>query len=148
MDNNPSNQKSNQQYKKNRPRNTRSRYDNKKQSEDQAVKSINSGNPGNSANRDRFNNRAKSAEGSKNSERTRDNRNKPRSPYKSGGQNNMSANNNSRYNRSRYNGNNEKGRIINSKHIETVEDIRADAERIEKDIEFEIRQIKSVKLGL
>lgn len=60
----------------------------------------------------------------------------------------MSANNNSRYNRSRYNGNNEKGRIINSKHIETVEDIRADAERIEKDIEFEIRQIKSVKLGL
>lgn len=40
------------------------------------------------------------------------------------------------------------GRSITSKRIETVEDIQADIERIDKDIQFEIKQIKAVKLGL
>lgn len=34
------------------------------------------------------------------------------------------------------------------KRVETVEDIQADIERIDKDIQFEIKQIKAVKLGL
>lgn len=59
-------------------------------------------------------------------------------------------------------GNNRYGRNVvkNSSHneimgkhapirrIETVEDIQADIERIDKDIQFEIKQIKAVKLGL
>jgi hypothetical protein len=39
-------------------------------------------------------------------------------------------------------------RHIKPKRIETVEDIKADTERIEKDIQFEIKQIRSAKLGL
>jgi hypothetical protein len=40
------------------------------------------------------------------------------------------------------------GRNIKAKRIETVEDIQADIERIDKDIQFEIKQIRAVKLGL
>jgi len=40
------------------------------------------------------------------------------------------------------------GRSITAKRIETVEDIQADIERIDKDIQFEIKQIKAVKLGI
>jgi hypothetical protein len=39
-------------------------------------------------------------------------------------------------------------RPIRAKREETVDDIRADIEQVEKDIQFEIRQIKSIKLGL
>ncbi len=39
-------------------------------------------------------------------------------------------------------------RHIIPKRIETVEDIQADIERVEKDIQFEIKQIRAVKLGL
>ncbi len=34
------------------------------------------------------------------------------------------------------------------KREETLEDIRADIERVEKDIQFEIKQIQTVALGL
>lgn len=40
------------------------------------------------------------------------------------------------------------GRHASVKRVETVEDIQADIERIDKDIQFEIKQIKAVKLGL
>jgi len=33
-------------------------------------------------------------------------------------------------------------------NVETIEDIIADIERIEKDIQFEIKQIRTIKLGL
>ena len=39
-------------------------------------------------------------------------------------------------------------RTIKAKREETAEDIQADVERVEKDIQFEIKQIKSIKLGL
>lgn len=39
-------------------------------------------------------------------------------------------------------------RHIKTNRVETVEDIKADVERIEKDIQFEIKQIRSAKLGL
>lgn len=37
---------------------------------------------------------------------------------------------------------------ITTKRIETVEDIQADIERIDKEIQFEIKQIKAIKLGI
>ncbi len=37
---------------------------------------------------------------------------------------------------------------IKPKRIETVEDIQADIERVEKDIQLEIKQIRAIKLGL
>lgn len=40
------------------------------------------------------------------------------------------------------------GKSITTKRIETVEDIQADIERIDKDIQFEIKQIKAIKLGI
>lgn len=39
-------------------------------------------------------------------------------------------------------------RPVRTKREETIEDIRADIEQLEKDIQFEIRQIRSIKLGL
>jgi len=39
-------------------------------------------------------------------------------------------------------------RHIKPKRIETIEDIRADIERVEKDIQLEIKQIRAAKLGL
>jgi hypothetical protein len=39
-------------------------------------------------------------------------------------------------------------RSIRAKREETVDDIRADIDQLEKDIQFEIKQIKSIKLGL
>lgn len=63
----------------------------------------------------------------------------------------VSSRGNPRYGRnaSRNSGHNEiLGRSIKTKRIETVEDIQADIERIDKDIQFEIKQIKAVKLGI
>lgn len=39
-------------------------------------------------------------------------------------------------------------RIVNQKREESVEDIKIDIEKLEKDVQFEIRQIQSIKLGL
>jgi len=39
-------------------------------------------------------------------------------------------------------------RPMRTKREETLDDIKADIEQIEKDIQFEIRQIRSIKLGL
>ncbi|ANW99848.1 hypothetical protein CSTERTH_12810 [Thermoclostridium stercorarium subsp. thermolacticum DSM 2910] len=39
-------------------------------------------------------------------------------------------------------------RISNPKREETIEDIRMDIEKLEKEIQFEIKQIRSTKLGL
>jgi hypothetical protein len=39
-------------------------------------------------------------------------------------------------------------RIANPKREESVDDIRMDIEKLEKDIQFEIKQIRSIKLGL
>jgi hypothetical protein len=39
-------------------------------------------------------------------------------------------------------------RVITPKREETVDDIKMDIEKLEKDIQFEIKQIRSVKLGL
>ncbi|HAA25197.1 MAG TPA: hypothetical protein DCE11_03625 [Ruminiclostridium sp.] len=39
-------------------------------------------------------------------------------------------------------------RISNPKREESIDDIKLDIEKIEKDIQFEIKQIRSIKLGL
>lgn len=39
-------------------------------------------------------------------------------------------------------------KVIKVKREDSVEDIQADVERVEKDIQFEIKQVKSIKLGL
>ncbi|NLM75782.1 MAG: hypothetical protein GX187_06795 [Clostridiaceae bacterium] len=48
----------------------------------------------------------------------------------------------------RNNYNQDSPRHIRASHIETVEDIIADIERVEKEIQFEIKQIRTIKLGL
>lgn len=40
------------------------------------------------------------------------------------------------------------GKQSQARRIETLEDIKADIERIDKEIQFEIKQIKAVRLGL
>ncbi len=79
---------------------------------------------------------------SKYSHRTRD--------YKGQGQNQGSgAGSHSRYSRrNEHSYSDSTSRIIKTTRVETVEDIIADIERIEKDIQFEIKQIRTIKLGL
>ncbi len=48
----------------------------------------------------------------------------------------------------RYNSDSMVARIAKPKREESVEDIRMDIEKLEKEIQFEIKQIRSVKLGL
>lgn len=48
----------------------------------------------------------------------------------------------------RYNTESLISRIANPKREETVEDIQMDIEKLEKDIQFEVKQIRSTKLGL
>lgn len=48
----------------------------------------------------------------------------------------------------RYNTESFATKIANPKREETVEDIKMDIDKLEKDIQFEIKQIRSVKLGL
>lgn len=48
----------------------------------------------------------------------------------------------------RYISENRAARIITPKREETIDDIKMDIEKLEKDIQFEIKQIQSVKLGL
>jgi hypothetical protein len=61
----------------------------------------------------------------------------------------VSLGGNSRYGRNTSRNHSEiLGKSIAAKRNETVEDIQADIERIEKDIQFEIKQIKAIKLGI
>lgn len=48
----------------------------------------------------------------------------------------------------RYNSENYAARIVTPKREETIDDIKMDIEKLEKDIQFEIKQIRSVRLGL
>ncbi len=48
----------------------------------------------------------------------------------------------------RYGAENYVTRIANPKRDESVEDIKMDIDKLEKDIQFEVKQIRSVKLGL
>ncbi|HHW23206.1 MAG TPA: hypothetical protein GXX26_10065 [Clostridiaceae bacterium] len=65
-------------------------------------------------------------------------------------QSSKSAGGNGRFkNPPRGSGHNEAlGKHTQAKRVETLEDIKADIERIDKEIQFEIKQIKAVKLGL
>ncbi len=49
---------------------------------------------------------------------------------------------------SRYNSGSMIARINNPRREETVDDIKMDIEKLEKDIQFEIKHIRSIKLGL
>lgn len=171
MENSPNKQRNNQPNQKERSRASRSRYDNNKRDnnklypqvktsntdESRAAKSINSV----SGDRIGNQNQAKGRENPRYSDKSRENRdtqnnthdkahfNKSKQTYKSG--QNSSYGNKPRYGRSSgrsTNRNEFKERAIKTKHIETVEDILADIERIDKDIQFEIKQIKTIKLGL
>lgn len=48
----------------------------------------------------------------------------------------------------RFNSENYAARITSPKRDESVEDIKMDIEKLEKDIQFEVKQIRSIKLGL
>lgn len=64
---------------------------------------------------------------------------------------NMHRNNRIDFNKKpqqRYNSENLVARITNPKREESVDDIKMDIEKLEKDIQFEVKQIRSVKLGL
>jgi len=63
--------------------------------------------------------------------------------YQKGGRNEFHKRTNQRYNPE-----NRTARIANPKREESVEDIKMDIEKLEKDIQFEIKQIQSIKLGL
>ncbi|NLM12068.1 MAG: hypothetical protein GX213_15145 [Clostridiaceae bacterium] len=78
------------------------------------------------------------------------NNKKNRSP-KEGGYTNYSRRNRGEYQKKssqRYNTESVVSRIANPRREETVEDIRMDIEKLEKEIQFEIKQIRSTKLGL
>lgn len=67
------------------------------------------------------------------------------------GSNNNTANSQNRFSKNITNNSGHMDSVVKNikpKRIETVEDIQADIERIDKDIQFEIKQIKAVKLGL
>lgn len=74
--------------------------------------------------------------------------NQPQAPRQN--QNAPSGGNNNRFRgSSRGSGHNESaGKHPQVKRVETIDDIKADIERIDKEIQFEIRQIRSVRLGL
>lgn len=83
----------------------------------------------------------------KGSERTREGQvMKTQQQNQSFGSNTSSANQGRYAKRNGYNG--EGAGKYKTNRIETVEDIVADIERVEKDIQFEIKQIRAVKLGL
>ena len=48
----------------------------------------------------------------------------------------------------RYNSESIAARIMKPKREETVEDVMMDIEKLERDIQFEIKQISSTRLGL
>jgi len=63
----------------------------------------------------------------------------------------IGSNRNSRYGRNATRSTNPSeilAKSITTKRIETIEDIQADIERIDKEIQFEIKQIKAIKLGI
>ncbi|NLN64304.1 MAG: hypothetical protein GX144_02635, partial [Clostridiaceae bacterium] len=62
--------------------------------------------------------------------------------------NRSSRNEHHRKSKQRYNTESLVARIANPKREESVDDIRMDIEKLEKDIQFEIKQIRSIKLGL
>lgn len=173
MDHNPNTQNGNQHNQKGNLPNSRSRFDNNKRpdrnrrygqdknpnAEGNRVVKAQLGNKDKSSNQDR----QKGRDDVKHSAKPRENKSvdkisheakhadkaQLKKTYKSNQSN--SSGSYSRYGRngSRNTGHSEIfGRHINTKHIETVEDIKADIERIDKDIQFEIKQIKAVKLGL
>ncbi|HEY8500791.1 MAG TPA: hypothetical protein VIL89_09240 [Clostridia bacterium] len=68
--------------------------------------------------------------------------NSPHSNYRKGGRNDF-------YKKSlRYHSESLVARISNPKREESIDDIKMDIEKIEKDIQFEMKQIRSIKLGL
>jgi hypothetical protein len=69
--------------------------------------------------------------------------NAPRSGFRKGSRSDYNKNRHQRYNTDSL-----VARISNPKRDETIEDIIMDIEKLEKDIQFEIKQIRSVKLGL
>lgn len=164
MDNSPNTQKNNQQNQRERVRNTHQKVENKGNLITQ----------GRAPNKDRnsvVRSENKRMDSGPNSTKGRDNyrhSNKPRGSkapvinpqdtksVDKAKQTVRSDNNPKPVNRPRYgkntgraSGRNEtKPRNIRTRQFETVEDIQADIERIDKDIQFEIKQISTIKLGL
>jgi len=68
--------------------------------------------------------------------------NNPRSNYRKSGRNDFHKKS------LRYTSDNLVARISNPKRDESVDDIKMDIDKIEKDIQFEMKQIRSIKLGL
>ncbi len=173
MEQNPNNQSNNQQRQKQSIQNTHHRLDNNKPIErdrrfshgrnsgadDNNIVKSQQGNKEKISNQDRMKDRdnvkyaTKSRDQKVADKTSRDVKTTVKShqnrPYKS--DSGFSSGENAHYGRnvSRNSSSNDiLGRSITTKRIETVEDIQADIERIDKDIQFEIKQIKAVKLGL
>ena len=167
MDLNPNTQNNNKQNQKENLLNTRSKFDNNKRSDKNRSypQGKNQNTEGNRAAKAQLGNnnkpinqdRLKGRDDAQYSDRPRghktegkqDSKVQLKQPYNSN--RNNSSGNSPRYGRNsgRNAGYNEiLGRHINTRQIETIDDIKADIERIDKDIQFEIKQIKAVKLGL
>lgn len=172
MEQNPNNQNNNQQRQKQsmqnsnaRPRNNRPLEMNKRftegrntNTEDNHILKVQQGNKERPLSQDRMKGRESMKYGTKGKDQrpaektsqdvknVKSNQNKS---YKSNSGVTSSTNPRFGRNASRNSSHNEiLGRSITTKRIETVEDIQADIERIDKDIQFEIKQIKAVKLGI
>lgn len=172
MEQNPNNQNNNQQRQKQGIQNTNRRLDNRpvernkqvphggnSSTDDNNIIKTQQGNKERPSNQDRIKGRDNAKYATKNRDQkatekvSRDikptvnsNQNRPYRPDSG-----FSSGVNTRYGRNASKNsrrNDILGRSITAKRIETVEDIQADIERIDKDIQFEIKQIKAVKLGL
>ena len=103
----------------------------------------NNSNSGNNTNNRYQNNKGQNQ---KNNQKQNSNQRKERSPRS----NFQKSSRNEFQKRSgqRYSAENRAARIVSPKREENVDDIKMDIEKLEKDIQFEIKQIQSIKLGL
>jgi hypothetical protein len=81
----------------------------------------------------------------KTNERPKDNAPAQRAQQNANNAPSHGANHQNRPSKSAHHG---ESRQIKAKRVETLEDIKADIERVEKDIQLEIKQIRAIKLGL
>lgn len=97
------------------------------------------------------NNRYNTNQNKRNSNSTQQANNQKYKSKKEGNRTNYRRNSRDDYHKRsshRYNSESLVSRIANPKREETIEDIRMDIEKLEKEIQFEIKQIRSTKLGL
>lgn len=141
--NNVSEQQKNENSQNMRPKPNQERrpnQDNRNQNRDK-------NNRPNDRNRQKDNRYAQKNRDQKSPERPKENASAARSQQSTGGASGYGANHQNKSMKSAHHGES-MSRPIKTKRIETLEDIKADIERVEKDIQLEIKQIRAIKLGL